>query len=869
LAYTLTGADAALLSINATTGAVTLTANPDFETKASYAFNVVATDDGTGTLADTQAVTLAINDLNDAPVITSAAVATALDENSNAGQVIYTAAATDEDSDTLAYTLTGADAALLSINATTGAVTLTANPDFETKASYAFNVVATDDGTGTLFDTQAVTLAINGLNEAPTDISLSSSITFENREIDTYMSSLLVFDVDVADTFTYALAVGDGTTDADNGLVRIDGNMLRVNGAIDFETNPTLEVNVQVTDAGGLTYTKALTFEVRNENEAPVNTVVAQTVNEDAILTVAGISVADVDADSNYNDLSITLRAFHGTLVLNQLTGIDFRLGSPNVNGTQALEFSGTKANVNNALSNFSYLPTLDYNGSDTIRLYSSDRDGLLDYDIIEVTVNSVNDAPITVNKTVTTTEDTSYTFTTNDFTLTDVKDSPANTLVNVIITGLPQGTLKFSGMDVILNQSIPVANIGDLVYTPDADYNGNDHIWFKVQDNGGTENGGKDVSTSSNYNLINVTAVNDAPTITTTDTTVSATGGSLTFNAANSNLISVGDIDSEQLTVTLSTFNGTFDITNASGATVTGADTSGADANTDLTMTGTVAQINSALDGMVFKASGSMDGVLFVSVADGGENGVLPVLSMIEIAVGNSDVPQAVNLTTDSLSITSYDSTQPVFIAGVSAAQTDVVVAGSTVISHFDGTDTYSLSLGGFTADLDGTAIQFDDGSLLKTTTALATLKGGAKDDQLIGGASNDVLRGYAGADKLLGKDGSDIIYGGSGADNITGGLGNDLIYAGDSSTGDSASTDVFNYTYGGSEGSDLIVGFDAVAAGGQDTIRLSGDASGTFSKAASGSNTVITFGAGTTKITLIGVNASDVDATDFSFVA
>ncbi|MGA9046140.1 cadherin repeat domain-containing protein, partial [Sulfuricurvum sp.] len=160
ITYTLKAAtgDVALFTINPTTGAVTLTADPNFEAKSSYSFTVVATDASNN--ASEQAVTLAINNVNEAPVITSAATATAIDENSGAGQVVYTAIATDEDTaDTITYSLGGTDAGLFSINGTTGAVTLTADPNFETKSSYSFNVIATDNGTGALSDTQAVTLA--------------------------------------------------------------------------------------------------------------------------------------------------------------------------------------------------------------------------------------------------------------------------------------------------------------------------------------------------------------------------------------------------------------------------------------------------------------------------------------------------------------------------------------------------------------------------------------------------------------------------------------------------------------------------------------------------------------------------------------
>jgi hypothetical protein len=170
--------DHAAFSINAATGAVTLTGSPDYETKASYSFTVVATDAAGN--ASEQVVSLGINNLDDtAPTITSAATATAISENSGAGQVVYTVTSTDTDdivTGSTSYSLkAGADAALFSINAATGAVTLIDNPDYETKANYSFTVVATD-AAGNASE-QTVTLAINDLVDetAPTVSSIAIS----------------------------------------------------------------------------------------------------------------------------------------------------------------------------------------------------------------------------------------------------------------------------------------------------------------------------------------------------------------------------------------------------------------------------------------------------------------------------------------------------------------------------------------------------------------------------------------------------------------------------------------------------------------------------------------------------------------------
>src|SRR6266404_2884400 len=135
-AYSLGGADAAAFSIDAGTGAVTLTGDPNYEAKSGYSFTVTATD-AAGNHSE-QAVSLAINNLDEvAPTITSGATAAAIDENSGAGQVVYTATSTDTGdiaTGSTAYSLGGADAAAFSIDAGTGAVTLTGDPNYEAKS---------------------------------------------------------------------------------------------------------------------------------------------------------------------------------------------------------------------------------------------------------------------------------------------------------------------------------------------------------------------------------------------------------------------------------------------------------------------------------------------------------------------------------------------------------------------------------------------------------------------------------------------------------------------------------------------------------------------------------------------------------------
>ena len=153
-------------------------------------------------------------------------------------------------------------------------------------------------------------------------------------------------------------------------------------------------------------------------------------------------------------------------------------------------------------------------------------------------TIGVVNDAPTGANNTVTTLEDTPYTFATTDFGFSDPNDNPANSLLAVVVATLPgAGSLTDNGVAVTAGQFIAVADItgGLLTFTPSANGNGTAYssFTFQVQDNGGTANGGADTDPSPKTMTVNVTSVNDAPQ--GANATVSTTTNiSYTFTAAN-----------------------------------------------------------------------------------------------------------------------------------------------------------------------------------------------------------------------------------------------------------------------------------------------------------------------------------------------
>ncbi len=133
------------------------------------------------------------------------------------------------------------------------------------------------------------------------------------------------------------------------------------------------------------------------------------------------------------------------------------------------------------------------------------------------LSITAVNDAPSGTNKTITLTQSSNYVISAADFGFTDPLDNPADSLIAVQITTLPtSGTLKNNGVTVTLNSYISIADInaGKLIYTS-ATTNASYTVKFKVQDSGGTANGGVDLDPTAKTLTFTVNATNTAPSLT------------------------------------------------------------------------------------------------------------------------------------------------------------------------------------------------------------------------------------------------------------------------------------------------------------------------------------------------------------------
>ena len=312
--YAIAGTDAALLSVNAGTGVVTLTADPDYEAKNSYSFTVTASDAATNTSAPT-AVTFSITNVDEVnPTITSGTTGTNITENSGAGQTVYTITSDANDGGTIqSFAIAGTDAALLSVNAATGVVTLTADPDYETKNSYSFTVTATDE-TGTSTAT-TVTFSIVDVDDTAPVITSGATGTDLVENSGAGQTIYTITATDAVGVTSYAIAGTDAallSVNAATGVVTLTADP-------NFNTKSSYSFTVTASDAATntsdpTTVTFSITFSVvHNLNACDGDS--DATIDLDALHSSNGVWTYSLDSD---------ISGFASSSLLGSILTVDF-----------------------------------------------------------------------------------------------------------------------------------------------------------------------------------------------------------------------------------------------------------------------------------------------------------------------------------------------------------------------------------------------------------------------------------------------------------------------------------------------------------------------------------------------------------------
>jgi len=254
---------------------------------------------------------------------------------------------------------------------------------------------------------------------------------------------------------------------------------------------------------------------------------------------ITSLSHYSVDIDANQ-------------ITVNYLTGISW--ASSAFNGFRITDFSGMVSTITGVTDNSPKVTTT----FDANNIYINWAGAFFaPGETFVVNVNFANEAPSGSSKTLTTNEDTTYTFTVSDFGFSDID---GNTFNRVRITTVPTaGSLTLNGLAVSAATFVNVSDItaGNLKFTPALNSNGNSYtsFTFQVEDNGGTASGGANLDPTPNTITVNVAPVNDAPIVANAITNQSATeDAAFSFTIPNSTFT---DVDGDSLTYTASLENG------------------------------------------------------------------------------------------------------------------------------------------------------------------------------------------------------------------------------------------------------------------------------------------------------------------------
>jgi RHS repeat-associated protein len=305
-----------------------LNVSSDFESQSSYSIRVKTTDaDG---LSAEQIFAISVTDISETPTDLTLS-ATSIVENSPINTVVATLNTVDSDlNSTHTYELiTGeGDTDNSSFNLVGNELRLNNSADFESKSSYSLRIRTTDqDG---LFSEKAIAISVLDLNEAPTEINLSSTSIDENSPVDKVIATLSSSDPDAEDTHTYSLVAGEG--DTDNNSFNLVGNELRLNNSADFESLSNYSIRIRSTDAVGLFKDEIVTISVKDilEAEFSLNLNLAKDTGADNTDRITSDATIKGSIDNSQGDITLSASLNDAEAVeLGDLVGADgsFTLG--------------------------------------------------------------------------------------------------------------------------------------------------------------------------------------------------------------------------------------------------------------------------------------------------------------------------------------------------------------------------------------------------------------------------------------------------------------------------------------------------------------------------------------------------------------
>ncbi|MFK7962865.1 MAG: cadherin domain-containing protein [Burkholderiaceae bacterium] len=264
----------------------------------------IAVVDLVGERATPVTQTINVAAIDDPPIITSfggnATVSVDVAENtSGVGRVL----ASDAESELMQFFGSGDDAVFFDVDVNTGVVSFIAAPDFETPQdndgnnTYELTVTASDPGGNT--DVQALTVNVTNANDLAPVITAGQRLTVsENALNGASVGTPLVSDPDgFGITSNWTITGGTGSLafsiDPASGLISVDNASL-----LDFESNPTLTLDITVSDGTNTATAVTVLVDITGANETPQTANGAISVDEDTAYSFALSDFAFSDPDS-------------------------------------------------------------------------------------------------------------------------------------------------------------------------------------------------------------------------------------------------------------------------------------------------------------------------------------------------------------------------------------------------------------------------------------------------------------------------------------------------------------------------------------------------------------------------------------------
>ncbi|MFP9467318.1 Ig-like domain-containing protein [Pectobacterium brasiliense] len=496
----------------------------------------------------------------------------------------------------------------------------------------------------------------------------------------------------------------------------------------------TRSVSITVNDGDGGSASAIVTVGVTGVNDAPTLSAtgnnVTYTENGSAVDLFSNVSVSTVEAGQSITQLSLVVsNVSNGSSEQLQIDGTTIALISGNsgttttnglsysvsvATGTVTLTLSKTggisASAAATAIDGITYRNTSENptGPARTVTLMSiSDNGGTSNGGVdttalsivSTITVVAVNDSPtISAPASITVTEDLAKAITGISFADVDADSNNVTVTlsvgsgvlnangVGVGVVGNGSSSLTLTGSIATINAYIAGSNV---LFNPASNATGNVTLTIGIDDGGNSGSGG--AKTASGTVTLSIDAVNDAPVNGVPTAQAVQQDGSLVFNTANGNLISVSDVDigGNTMQVTLTATNGLLTLSSFSGLLFSVGSGTG---DSTMTFQGSLTDINNALNGLTFTPTSGYNGSASIQMVSNdlgssGSGGAQTDTDTIAITVNPN------NPTITSVSASSADG---IYKIG-QTIQVTVAFDSNVVVDTTGGVPTLLLETGAF----------------------------------------------------------------------------------------------------------------------------------------------------------------------------